>query len=297
MIGTQESPFTMADHGHREVAPDRLRLLGKQASAMHSERGVPLTDAVVQVLGSEQNLGPEHVRRVVEFANTYAFDSEFGKQAGDHRVVNFDTGPADPSDVMSELRSGATPAVSARPSPMTEPTGYVPGAEGALAEAFGMNVKTASVSGDYPYENPHGELFALKDTLAAARDQLTSELSALEIQYDAAADALYKEARQVITDGNSPADVSSVVASAAPHPVFVKLALKLVSKRMEQDHVPAVPMRKTASFRLANPEHPLYQATQEFSKVAGARFHRVAAVEKLNEQLDQVMREVKKVLQ
>lgn len=297
MIGTETAPFSVGDHSHREVAPDRLRLLGKQASALYSERNMPLTDAVVQVLGSEQNLGPEHVRRVVEFANTYAFDSDFDKQAGDHRVVNFDDGPADPSSVMKELRDGASPSVYAAPAPMSEPTGYIPGAEGALAEAFGQNVKTASAGGGYPYENPHGDLFALYDTVRAARDQLNSELSELELEYDAAADTLYKEARQVILEGNSPADVSSVVASAAPHQSFVKRALKLISTRMEHDGIPAVPMRKTASVRMANPKHPLFKATRDFVKVAGARFHRVAAVEHLNRQLAEVEREVKRVLQ
>ena len=298
MTGAEEAPFTMADHGHLEVDPNRLRLLGKQASALYSQGGVPLSDAVVRVLGSEQNLGPEHVRRVVEFANTYAFDSEFDKHAGDHRVVDFDDGPADPADVMKELHNGATPSVSFSPRPVSEPSGYIPGADGALAEMFGAGVKTASVAENYPYENPYGDMFALYDTVRAAHEQLTGELSELEVAYDMAANSLYKEARQVILDGDSPADVSSVVASACPDPNFVKLALKMISNRMEEDHVPAVRgMRKNASMRFANPEHPLFQACIEFVKVAGARFHRVAAVEKLNEQLEQVRREVKKVLQ
>lgn len=288
----------MGDHSHREVAPDRLRLLGKQASALYSQRNVPLTEAVVQVLGSEPSLGPEHVRRVVEFANTYAFDNDFDKQAGDHRVVNFDDGPADPSDVMKELRDGSTPSVYNAPAPMSEPSGYVPGAEGALAEAFGQNVKTAAANGDYPFENPHGDMFALYDTVRAARDQIHAELSELEVAYDGAADSLYKEARQVVLGGSSPADVSSVVASAAPSVDFVKLALKMISTRMEHERIPVQEgLHKTASVRLANPDHPLYRATKEFVKVASARFHRVAALEHLNEKLVEVRREMKKVMQ
>jgi hypothetical protein len=293
-----EQALTTGEHTHGGVSPERLRLLAKQASANYARGGTSLTDAVADVLRDQQGLGPEHVRRVTEFANTYAFDDAFSKEAGDHRVVNFDSGPADPSGVMKELRLDPTPMTSG-PS-FAQPTGYVPGEDGIEA-MFGGHQKTASQmmrSQDYPYENPHGKVIKLWEDLTAARDKIASELSLLENSYNTTVSHLYKEARQVLSEGHSPADVSSVVASASPHPSFVKLALKLISKRMEANGIPAYANTiKVASARLANSQHPLFRATQEFVKVAEARFTHVAALEQVNEQLDVVRRRLKEVLQ
>jgi hypothetical protein len=278
------------------VQPERLRLLGKQASALYTQGDTSLNDAVVDVLRDQQGLGPEHVRRVVEFANQFAFEEAFQKEAGDHRVVNFDGGPASPSYVMKELRQDPTPiSDSAAISP---PNGYVPGYDGAMA-AFGGNEKTASARrADYQYENPQGNVVELWETLTSARNQLSGDLSSMEIMYDQAVNGLYKEARQVLLDGHSPADVSSVVASAAPNPTFVKLALKVISQKMEEHGVPASRnVTKIASVRMANPKHPLYRATEEFSKVASARYTYAAALEKVSDELASVRRLLAEVIQ
>lgn len=293
-----EQALTSGEHSHGDVSPERLRLLGKQASARYAKSGGALTDAVVDVLRNQQGLGPEHVRRVTEFANTYAFDDAFNKEAGDHRVVNFGNGPADPSGVMKELRLDPTPT-TAGPA-FSQPSGYIPGEDGIEA-LFGGHQKTASAMArtqDYPQANPHGQVIELWENLTAARDKIAGDLSSLENAYDVAAEDLYKEARAVLFEGNSPADVSSVVASAAPHPNFVKLALKLISSRMDADGVPAsTNMNKVASVRLANEQHPLFKATREFVKVASSRFNHVAALEQLNEQVETVRRRLREVMQ
>lgn len=294
-----EQALTAGSNSHGEVSPERLRLLAKQASARYSRGGTSLTDAVVDVLRDQQGFGPEHVRRVTEFANTYAFDDAFSKEAGDHRVVNFDSGPADPSGVMKELRLDPTPT-TAGPS-LSQPTGYVPGMDGIEAAFGGGHQKTAGEmvrSEDYPYENPHGEVIAMWENLNATKDKLASDLSMLETAYDGAVRELYKEAKQVLLEGHSPADVSSVVSSASPHPSFVKLALKLISKRAEADGIPGRPgMNKTAGLRLVNDKSRLFKAAREFVKVAERRFTHIAAIEQVGEQLDVVRQRLKGVLQ
>lgn len=291
-----EQALLTGDRPHGDVSPERLRLLGKQASSRYAQGDVALTDAVADVLRDQQGLGPEHVRRVTEFANTYAFDDAFKKEAGDHRVVNFTEGPADPSSVMKELKLDPTP-ISSGPS-FAQPSGYTPGMDG-LEAAFGHR-KTAQKmikNQDYPQANPHREIVELWEGLTAAKEKIASELASLENVYDADVERMYKEARQVLFDGYSPADVSSVVASAAPHPNFVKLALKLISERMERDGVPAARNNvKTASVRLVNSSHPLYKATHSFTKVAKARFRHVAALEQLTEQIDIVRKRMREVM-
>lgn len=293
-----EQALTSGDRSHGDVQPERLRLLGKQASARYARGGVPLTDAVVDVLRNEQGLGPEHVRRVTEFANTYAFDDAFNKEAGDHRVINFERGPADPAGVMKELRLDPTPR-SSGPS-YAQPSGYIPGEDGIEA-MFSGHQKTAGQmmrTDDYQMADPHRQVIELWENLTAARDKIAGDLSMLENAYESSADKLYKEARQVLFNGHSPADVSSVVASAAPHPNFVKLALKMISARMERDGVPASSnMSKTAQVRLANNQHPLFKATQSFVKIAESRFNHVAALEQLNEQVSVVRRRLREVVQ
>jgi len=49
----------------------------------------------------------EQVRRVVEHANTEAFNAKFASTCGDFRVVDIDDGPADPAQVLQNLNNAA----------------------------------------------------------------------------------------------------------------------------------------------------------------------------------------------
>ena len=233
---------------------------------------------------------------MTEFANLYAFDDAFSKTAGDHRVINFERGPANPSEVMKELRLDPTPITSG-PS-YSQPSSYSAGQDG-LEAMFSGHQKTASQSvqsQEYSYVNPHGHIVELWEKLTAAREKIASDLSMFENNYNSAAESMCKEARQVLLDGFSPVDVSSVVSAAAQNKALVKLALKFIYERGVHD-VMFGGVTKTASKGLVNTEHPLFKATRDFVKVAEARYNHAAALEQLNDQIRVVRKQLRGIIQ
>lgn len=297
MFAEPGSGLTIGDNGHRGVDAEWLQLLGKKASARYVDGGGSLTDAVTDVLRDEEGLSQEHVRRVVESANNYAFEALFQKQAGDHRVVNFDGGPADPAAVLRELRATDAPIhekVAARRPVIRASERFVPGMEG-LEDAFTSMRKTASAAPNYPYENPHRELFDLRETVGRAKEELLTKMASLGVDYDDSFMRLYKVARQLVLDGHSPAEVAQVITNISPHANFTKLALRRISDHFESD-IPALP-GKTKVAGMINLKHPLCIAFNDFVKVASDYFRTAAAIEDLAEQYQIVDAKVRRVLQ
>jgi len=279
------------------VDPERLRLLGKRASAIHTESGRPLTESVVEILGPEMGLTPEHVRRVTEHANNHMFEQAFAKSTGDHRVINFEGGPADSALILQELKSrGREDVMKTASRKIMKPNElFVPGADGLN---YHQMEKTASPRIEDPWLNPHRELFELREKLKTAQSELSSRMFGLQTRYDAAVRSMRKEARAVVMEGYSPVEVSRVYLERASKPAMAKLALKLAAEGV--DDLPAVSMTKKASAfanRTVNPEHPLCTSFDTFAKVAEEFYGTAAAVENIKVQLGRVNAEVRRVIQ
>jgi hypothetical protein len=85
---------------------EELEVLGKAASKKFvSGQSGTLNEAVVETV-KHAGLSPEQVKRVIEFANTNAFLSDFHKEGGAHKYVEFHGGPADPAEVLRDLNDG-----------------------------------------------------------------------------------------------------------------------------------------------------------------------------------------------
>jgi hypothetical protein len=276
------------------VDPEHLRMLSKRASKLFSEQGVPLSDAVISVLRKESGLNQHHVKRVVEMTNNYAYvdQEELTKGAG-HKVINFAQGPADPVKVIQELRSEGKGGVmkTAAQKGLRPYERFVPGQDG-----FASNLleKTASaVRPDYPYLDPYRDVFDVREKLAAAKDELESQLIRLQVAFDEATNAMCKVAREVILSGHSPVEVSRVYAERAPNEDFAKLALKMVRDRVTD--VPARPLSKLAG-GVVDPTHPLCTTFDNFVKVATEFFKTLVAVEDVHSQYAIVDQKVKRIV-
>lgn len=92
------------------VAPETLEMLARQASQLFQSQGVPLNDAVTQVVANHPELGNEHVQRIIEFANTATFQDMF--QNSEDKNVHFDV--ADPGVVLRDIKDGGSPAHSGK---------------------------------------------------------------------------------------------------------------------------------------------------------------------------------------
>lgn len=100
-----------------------LAELGKRASDLFRNQGVPLTDAVTQVVKSTPNLTEHHVTRVVENANLITFEEEF--KGSDSKHINFDL--ADPREVLERRapsRSGTPMEYMSAPSDYDDEDDY-----------------------------------------------------------------------------------------------------------------------------------------------------------------------------
>lgn len=276
----------MSRHMQTQVEPNRLRMLAKNASAIHLREGVPLTDAVVQVLQHESGLSPDHVRRVAEFSNNDTFQAMFEKEAGDHRVINFKDGPADPSAVLKELNMAAAPSPVAVSESNVSVRPYVAGQDSA-GDLF-ETTKTASA---YPQANPYGNVLDTRDRMKGAREHFMSKVASFGVMYDDAAMNLYKEARQLVLDGVSPASISNAIARSSSNVNITKIALKKIQEYMSREDLPAVPMSKQAG--VLNPRHPLVSAFKDFEKVAIQRYTFLDAVDIIDDQLSRMNNELK----
>lgn len=290
--------FTMGEGSHRDVQPERLQMLGKRASALFVEQGIPLTDAVVRVLSEESGLNRNHVQRVTEFANNYAFEDLFNKEASDHRVIDFgESGPADTAAVLQELNSRGEEQIKVASRQPAIQRRFIPG-EDSARETYGTLTKTASAtSGGYPYEDPYKELGDLRESIGRAKEEVLSKVAEAGLEYDAACNLLYALTKQAVMSGYSPADVAIAFLQRSPDQAFVKLALKEIAQRMEHDNIPAVPMSKTAEVKVANFDHPIIKAFDDFARTAVNYFGKIKAAEDLTAKYGEVDQSLRGMIQ
>jgi hypothetical protein len=257
-------------HAHR-VSGEQLEVLGKTASAKYlSGECKTLTDAVSETV-KKASLSPEQVKRVVEFANTDAFLHEFKKEGAGHHIVDFEGGPADPSEVLKGLNSGGGGTVFDRGTLDY----HAPPANTKIASAFAeegleqmFEVKEAAL----PYSDPLGDAMDMRDKLAAGVEHLTSELTGLEGMYGDLCDRVYYEVKQAALGGNSLGDIAQVMAASVPSEEYVKCAFEMITPRLIKDEVyrsineALSSMDKVASAFIINRSHPLVTEMKEYGE-------------------------------
>lgn len=279
----------------RPISGEHLEVLGKQAAASWSSGSVStLNEAVVGVV-KHAGLSPEQVKRVIEFANTEAYLTEFKKE-GSHRVINFQGGPADPSVIFKDLNDGgggtvfdrgvedyAQPPKSSKTAsyfadPQEKTASVAPPTPDALDDFF---TKLASTDVGYPEVNPYGDVLELRDKLGSQADNLTAQISGLETAYADLSDRLYRNVKQAALAGRSLGEIVQAWTAAHPSPDHIKIAFQLVTPRLLQEGVFYTPQEllesteKVGHARMVNPRHPMIADFQEYcstlSKLAELR--------------------------
>lgn len=252
----------------RPVDPGKLQLLGKQAAALYTEHGTSLNDAVLSVIGKE-DLGPEHARRVCEFANQEAFQREWEK-GGSVRNVEFSGGPADPAVVIRELNDGARPD-AVRVSDYDEPPAKLARADRRVEEAiFGKYAERML----HPTEVPSGmnDLHRLRQTITGAQDHFHSKISSLGVTKEAMARELGDAVTKAVLEGMTLEQIGAAWSHYGEDKALFKEAMEVSVRRMNERRVPGSRMEKRASSqevgRIPNPSHPLIVKFLEFTKVA-----------------------------
>lgn len=252
----------------RPVDSGKLQLLGKQAAAMYSDHRVPLTDAVVSVIGKE-DLGPEHTRRICEFANTEAFRNEWEK-GGSVRNVEFTGGPADPAVVIRDLNDGSRQD-AILVSDYSEPPAKIAAADSRVEEEiFGKFAQTMV----HPSEVPSGmgDLHRLHQTVNGAQEHIHGKLSGLEVTKEAVARDLGDTVCDAILRGMSMFKIASAWSHFCDDKSLFQEAVDVSVKRMHQrglsDDVEKFASAAEPVGSIPNPGHPLVSRFLEYTKLA-----------------------------
>lgn len=297
-----DDPSTLADHSHNGIDPSQLQCLGKKASAIHLEQGVPLSSAVVSVLSDQDGLNRDHVQRVVEFANNCTFDRMFKLANGGHKVFNIEGGPADTSDVMNDLNNAPNPTIVKQAhARLNKDEMFIPGLDSAYEFFKHTKGKVKVASEDQPTESDHNiqvhNVLGVRDQLKQACDVLSSKLRQAYYLYNDVAYELSKEAREAIVDGHSPVELAKIMRYLSPSDHLTKMGLQSIADSGMLDGLPMCPpVTKTAS-EIPHPDHPLTKAINSFVKVAQDYYTVQSALEITNAQFNYVDDHLRSILQ
>lgn len=287
----------------RAVAPEHLEVLGKEAAAKYCCGVLPtLHEAVVEIVKHAQ-LSPEQVKRVVEFANTEAYLTEFRKEGSPHRVVHFDGGPANPSEVLKDLNDGGGGTVfdpgtgdyDAPPDDRVK-TSSARG-EMALVNLFSLEPNDVPLA----YAQPYQEVVDVHDKLAAAYDNLNGQLGHLELVFDDLQSRLYGQVKQAALNGTSLNGVVQAWSTVAPSEEYVKIAFTLLTDRLIEDGVfdsyeaLGDSIVKHASVGVVNREHPIVQDFSTFCETLSKLAQLRQAVEEVKQEQTNVLNFLTKV--
>ena len=276
-----------------------LELFGKAAASKFlCGECSSLSTSVVETV-KKAGLSPEQVRRVVEFTNTDAFLQEFKKE-GSSKVIEFQGGPANYSDVLKDLNDGGGGTVFDKgnldyqmPPPDTAKTASLNRErlgleETKLAEAFGVD------ESPLPYAEPLQDSLDVKEKLARAYDEFTGQINQLESQYMTCLDGLYNNVKQAALGGTTLGQVVSAWSTVTAEPEFVKAAFSQLTPRLLQSGVflskEAIgeSLIKTASAGVVNEEHPLVQDFALFCETLSKLAAHRGARDDVSESLDQI---------
>lgn len=259
------------------VSGEQLEVMGKRAASRWCDgRDTSLTSAVTNTIKSaDVALSPEQVRRVVEFANTDAYLREFRKEGGSHKIIDFGSdGPANPADVLRDLNDGGGKTVMDSGLgdyrlPPADRHVLRDDADSALEEAF----LAKAASAGYPEVNPLSDVIEMQEKLAAAHDDVSSQISGLEVAYLDLSDKLYGLVKQAALEGQSLGEIIQAWSSVSEDSDFVKAAFDRFTPQLFNEGVfrtlneMGSSIIKTAGARCVNLEHPLVTTYRDFCGV------------------------------
>lgn len=255
--------------GSRQLTGEQLEVLGKNAAAEWSSgRSKSLTDAVVSAVKTA-SLSTEQVKRVVEFANTAAYLSEFHKEGASHKVVDFGgQGPASPSEVLQSLNyAGHSTETASGSSDYHMPPSSQKTASAWEETAFSQMFPSTEAS--YPEENPLGDAIDIRDKLASAYETTTSMMSGLEVEYDDLSNRIFGHVKQAALAGHSLSEIVELWSREGSDE-HVKVAFSTILPRLVENEVfrtyeSAVDsLAKHASVGMIDPNHPLLSDFRDF---------------------------------
>jgi hypothetical protein len=264
-----------------QVQPELLEMLGRQASKLFKQ-GTPLNNAITQVIADHPELGNEHIKRVVEFANNVTFQELF--QSSSDKNVHFEV--ADPGVVLRDVKDGGSPAHDGKtlngglgdyksmPSNASNPE-----LEQALYNQFNTEgsieqgqSKLASVEANQGHANAFDDLHDTYIRLTATREKLAEAHEGFDLALQGAREDLYQAVKYEVVDadGSGLGGVLGALEKIASKEVIASVLSPMV-ERLAGESVSAktlsLSLEKRAG-RFVNLNHHVIQAWTGMVKAA-----------------------------
>lgn len=248
------------------VSPELLGILAKKASRMFLEQKVPLTDAVATVIEEHPELGEQHIRRIVEQANTSTFQELF--EGNEDKNVHFDV--ADPKKVLGSRKDTASNEFASNTDYDKTPLSY-----SMMQKMASEDDQTfAEFETTEPMNNPVQEVYKQHVRMMAIKDHLTDARHSLKEMVKSARADFQKVARQEILNpyGAGLGGVISALEKVASEPSEVAFLMKpviedLISTCAASPSQLQASLTKTASGPI-NYKHPLIASYGAMIKAA-----------------------------
>lgn len=294
------------------VPPETLEMLGRQASQLFQAQGVSLNQAVSQILANHPELGNEHIKRVIEFANTVTFQEMF--QASEDKNVHFEV--ADPGVILRDLKDGGSSAHSGtlntdyqRP-PQQQPGQGSPDVEAAFMQQFTGNspsaseaVKVASVRGEAvdheKHANPMDDAYDAMLRLQATREKLAESYERMDMLLTDTNEDFYQQVKAQVKDsegsglGGVIGALEKIGSSEWIETVLGPVAVRLVKEGYDNRYL-ARSLAKTAG-AVPDLAHPLFASFSAIIKLAGEMVVCSQAIDDVDKMLEDIRVPFKKL--
>lgn len=293
------------------VPPETLEMLGRQASQMFQRQGVSLNQAVSQVLANHPELGNEHVKRIVEFANTVTFQEMF--QNSNDKNVHFDV--ADPGVVLRDLKDGGSSNHAGKPLNSDYNSAPKPGEQSADLDAALMQQFTGGypTPGDFEstkvasahevdhecHANPIEDAYDAMLRLQATREKLAESYESMDLLKKTAEEDLYRQVKLQVLEpdgyglGGVLAALQKIASEDFVEVIMSPIAERLVKEGHDQKHL-MTSLRKTAGV-VPNLHHPLFSSFDAIVKVAGEMVNCGRAIDDVDKMLADLSVPFKKI--
>ena len=295
---------TLLSDGHRyaKISPEMLEVFGKQAANMYLDDGVALNEAVVKVASAHDDISPEQVKRIVEFANTATYLALHDKNKTSGAKTSYPQfALADPGRVIQDMSDGARPTVI---TPVDREYGLQPEKEkissvddpreAALAEMFGVTKeKTAEI--DFSKQTAIDEVFAAKDMLVGLRDNLCHSAEQFDLMQKEAEAEFYDRAKRGYLAGGSVGDIfKAVEATGAGQDTINEVLLPVVTGFMKEKVSTAEKMKgelqglEKLAHRIVDPFHPMVKAAGTIISCGIEKEKIAAGLEQVDAELERI---------
>lgn len=281
------SRHLLSNQGNAKISAESLELMGKEAANHFLDRGIPLNESIAKLAGAHTDFNAEHIKRVVEYANTsvYLAIHDKNKTAGAaSSYPQFDL--ADSSRIIQDLSDGAKPTIVTKTDVDygTQPSRKQK-LSGADADAI-LDAAFATSSNELPYSRDSvlNTLMSTKYDLEAMKDSLCTSLESLSNFSKEASEGYYSAVKEHILNGGDFSEVYAVSNSVSDRTEKVKEAAQTVVGRLIKEKVASVESLKVSqdklqkvAHRVVNGEHPVFVSlgallsyNEELEKVAVA---------------------------